>query len=62
MKFSENRYYLEAYIKCDNCGVLLYDSDSDKIIQVDKHRFCSNWCLQWHDSRKQHVSLERKDK
>ena len=25
MRFSDNGYYIERYIKCDNCGVLIYD-------------------------------------
>ena len=24
MRFSDNGYYIERYIKCDNCGVLIY--------------------------------------
>ena len=25
MKFSENGFYVEKYIKCNNCGELLYN-------------------------------------
>ena len=24
MRFSNNGYYIEKYIKCDNCGMLIY--------------------------------------
>ena len=25
MRFSENGYYIEKYVKCANCGLLIYD-------------------------------------
>ena len=24
MRFAESGYYIEQYVKCDNCGVLIY--------------------------------------
>ena len=26
MRFSKNGYYIEKYLKCLNCGVLIYDA------------------------------------
>ena len=26
MRFAHRRYYVERYIKCDCCGVLIYDA------------------------------------
>jgi hypothetical protein len=47
MRFSQNGYYIEKYIKCMNCGVLVYDGGT----QVERHGknliFCSDWCVQW---------------
>lgn len=49
MRFSENGYYIEAYVKCDNCGVLIYDDGltSDAESQRDLI-FCTHWCIEWH--------------
>ena len=54
MKFSKNKLYIEAYIKCVNCGILIYEaskqnmpqrrSESDKI-------YCSSWCVDWETDR-----------
>lgn len=47
MRFSANGYYIEKYIKCMNCGVLIYGHG----IEVERHGkqqiFCSEWCVQW---------------
>ena len=46
MRFSDNRYYIEAYVKCSNCGVLIYDESA--IDGVDGGElFCSDWCKKW---------------
>jgi hypothetical protein len=49
MRFSENGYYIEAYVKCDNCGVLIYDDGltSESELQRDLI-FCTPWCIEWH--------------
>jgi hypothetical protein len=49
MQFAESGYYIEKYIKCDNCGVLIYrdaltsneDSQSELV-------FCTQWCIDWY--------------
>ena len=46
MKFSENQYYIEKYIKCDNCGMLIYGEGLKKSIG-SKTLFCSEWCIEW---------------
>lgn len=47
MRFSENGYYIERYVKCDNCGLLIYDAG----IEAERHGkaglYCSNWCVKW---------------
>ena len=36
MRFSDNGYYIEKYVKCDNCGVLIYGEGIDaKIAGTD---------------------------
>ena len=49
MRFAENGYYIEKYVKCDNCGVLIYDEGlrSDSGAQRDLV-FCTRWCIEWH--------------
>ena len=54
MKFSQNRFYIESYTKCANCGVLIYeDSAEDQANQVmrDGEHYCSQWCVDWKDAR-----------
>jgi hypothetical protein len=55
MRFSDNGYYIEAYIKCDNCGVLLYDQGNGfglkGEVAGEAKLFCSDWCQQWASAR-----------
>ncbi len=51
MRFSDNGYYIERYVKCDNCGMLIYDDGiKEKISGVEK-LFCSDWCKKWATAR-----------
>ena len=48
MRFSDKGYYIEGYIKCANCGVLVYDT----VAGDDKSTvFCSEWCREWSAAR-----------
>ena len=48
MKFSANKLYIEQYLKCDNCGILLYEGEP-VIADAEKgKRFCSDWCVDWY--------------
>jgi len=48
MRFSDKRYYIEAYIKCANCGVLIYDEGvRPPNIAADAAPYCSEWCVEW---------------
>lgn len=47
MRFSDNGYYIERYIKCDNCGVLLYEGDEGEHPKQADMVFCSHWCQEW---------------
>jgi len=51
MKFSANRLYVERYIKCRNCGVLVYENDKDQVRNEAGLLFCSSWCLDWYAKR-----------
>ncbi len=45
MRFADKRYYVEAYIKCATCGVLIYD---DGVPDAAAERiYCAEWCRQW---------------
>ena len=51
MRFSDNGYYIERYIKCDNCGVLLYEDSNHNYgiegeVAGEAKLFCSDWCQQ----------------
>ena len=47
MRFSANGYYIERYVKCANCGMLIYDAG----IAGQRHGkdcvYCSDWCIEW---------------
>lgn len=47
MRFSKNGYYIEKYIKCANCGVLIYDAGMPVEREGKTQTFCSDWCVQW---------------
>lgn len=48
MRFADKRYYIEAYIKCANCGVLIYDDDAAaEAASVSEPVYCSSWCRDW---------------
>ena len=43
MRFSPNGYYIERYVKCDCCGVLIYDDGvSGEAPAVAGQIFCSD--------------------
>ncbi|PUA20397.1 hypothetical protein [Glaciimonas sp. PCH181] len=50
MKFSQNGLYIEQYIKCTNCGALIYENGPAST-HVDGHVFCSQWCIDWSKAR-----------
>jgi hypothetical protein len=51
MKFSENGLYIESYIKCATCGVLIYENRDQKPLTVNNVTFCSQWCIDWKNAR-----------
>jgi hypothetical protein len=56
MKFSENGLYVERYIKCGNCGVLIYQRADQELLTDDAETYCSSWCIEWKNSRKERRS------
>lgn len=54
MRFSDQRYYVEEYVKCMNCGVLVYDADIQSTARASGEPvYCSDWCQQWAQLRRQ---------
>lgn len=51
MRFSDNGYYIERYVKCDNCGVLIYDDGMTANVNDDAGLYCSQWCIDWASAR-----------
>ena len=48
MRFSPNGYYIERYVKCDCCGVLIYDDGiAMHHATAGELLFCSPWCRAW---------------
>jgi 5-oxoprolinase (ATP-hydrolysing)/N-methylhydantoinase B len=48
MRFSDKGHYVEAYIKCANCGVLVYDEGVKTGHPGGKQEiYCSDWCRDW---------------
>jgi len=45
---SWQRYYVDKYDKCANCGKLLYGEGFTARIGEQPLRFCSDWCQQWY--------------
>jgi 5-oxoprolinase (ATP-hydrolysing)/N-methylhydantoinase B len=56
MKLSDNGYYVEKYVKCRNCGLLIYKDGLTKKVAGKAHLFCSQWCVEWFDRRENNAS------
>ncbi|SAK85874.1 hypothetical protein AWB77_04541 [Caballeronia fortuita] len=55
MKFSQNGLYIDKYIKCANCGTLVYVDEPKEMktaVQVSDRLFCSQWCVDWAEARR----------
>lgn len=48
MKFSANKLYIEQYLKCGNCGILLYEGEPRIADAAAGKTFCSDWCVDWY--------------
>jgi 5-oxoprolinase (ATP-hydrolysing)/N-methylhydantoinase B len=53
MRFSKSGYYVEKYLKCANCGLLLY-GEGIRARADDARLFCSDWCVRWSALRREH--------
>jgi N-methylhydantoinase B len=51
MRFSSNGYYVERYVKCDNCGLLIYGDGVTATVADKEGLFCSQWCIDWAGAR-----------
>ncbi len=51
MKFSANRLYVERYVKCHNCGILIYETDSEQVKSEAGSLYCTSWCRDWDAKR-----------
>jgi N-methylhydantoinase B len=47
VRFSENGYYVEKYVKCANCGLLIYGPGIKGKRNERPALFCSDWCVEW---------------
>ena len=52
MRFADKRYYVEQYVKCANCGVLIYDEGiRPSGAEPEAPPYCSEWCIEWSAKR-----------
>ena len=51
MRFSRTGYYIEQYVKCSNCGELIYDTKKHPPRGGNQSVFCSDWCAKWRQLR-----------
>src|SRR5499426_1863878 len=47
MRFSENGFYIEKYLKCANCGLLVYGDGVTAQLGGKSCLYCSDWCAEW---------------
>lgn len=47
MRLSSNGYYVERYLKCANCGILIHDEGKTVQRAGKPQLFCSDWCIEW---------------
>ena len=47
MRFAEKGYYIEQYVKCANCGMLIYGEALEGRLGGRPAVFCSVWCRDW---------------
>ena len=59
MRLSRNGYYVERYVKCDNCGVLIYDEGLPATVAEQPGLYCSQWCIAWADARARGIEQPR---
>jgi N-methylhydantoinase B len=59
MRFSDNGYYIERYVKCDNCGVLIYGDGVAAQTAGQDRLYCSPWCVDWADARSRGIAEPR---
>lgn len=56
MRFSSNGYYLEEYVKCANCGVLIYSNAISEQVDGQNRLYCGNWCVEWDKQRRAEIA------
>src|SRR3982751_4242339 len=51
MRFSDNGYYVEKYVICANCGLLVYGPGHRGLRSGQQAVYCSPWCMEWPATR-----------
>ncbi len=47
MRFASNGYYIEKYVKCACCGMLVYGPGIKGERRGKPAIFCTDWCVEW---------------
>lgn len=58
MKFAENRLYVDDYVKCCNCGILIYEGVDAPAVRKSGKAYCTDWCVDWADKRSARLAQE----
>lgn len=61
MKFAKNGLYIESYIKCTNCGILIYETSKQAAMEakhIDGEIYCSSWCIDWETDRRTRLGAQ----
>lgn len=63
MRFSDKRLYIERYVKCRTCGMLVYDEGvapgPRNGALPEETVFCSDWCAEWHARKAEGIEMPR---
>ena len=54
MKFAQSGYYIEKYVKCVNCGVLIYENSATSG-KASNASYCTQWCIEWAKQKEQGI-------
>ena len=47
MRFSKNGWYIERYVKCATCGMLVYGEGIAGSRHGKACTYCTPWCVEW---------------
>lgn len=58
MRFSQNGFYVEQYVKCPVSGVLIYVDRTKDYVVHNGQIYASQWCVDWEAARTKRKAAE----